>query len=205
MRHVAAQFEAYMAAGAAAIGGGKEGGKGGAGSSGGFWEPPHFEEAVCCMQGMECWTGDFAAAAGRAKIVADIERLQAELGPAKELFDELNAENEREAADARALALADARDAASKLVNRINDSQKVEQRLTAALEGKEGEALAAAEKALEDAQKATKKLQEEKRTQDESFAELSQEDAEGRVGILELDLKNLDTRISDLAAETKYE
>jgi hypothetical protein len=205
MRHVAAQFEAYMAAGAGAVGGGKEGGKGGAGSEGGVWEPPHFEEAVCCMVGMECWTGDFAAAAGRAKIVQDIERLTSELGPAKELFDELNAENEREAADARALALADARDVASKLVNRINDAQKVEQRLTTALEGKEGDALATAEKSLEDAKKATKKLQEQKRTEDESFAELSQEDATGRVGILELDLKNIDTRISDLAAETKYE
>jgi hypothetical protein len=44
------------------------------------------------------------------------------------------------------------------LVNRINDSNKVETRLAAALEGKEGEALAAAERALEDAKKATKKL-----------------------------------------------
>jgi GTP cyclohydrolase III len=91
------------------------------------------------------------------------------------------------------------------LVNRINDSNKVETRLAAALEGKEGDALATAEKSLEDAKKATKKLQEQKRTEDESFAELSQEDATGRVGILELDLKNIDTRISDLAAETKYE
>jgi chromosome segregation ATPase len=41
----------------------------------GFWEPPRFEEAVCCMPGMPCWTGDFASAAGRAKIVADIAAL----------------------------------------------------------------------------------------------------------------------------------
>lgn len=90
------------------------------------------------------------------------------------------------------------------MVNRINDAQKVEERLTTALEGKEGEALAAAEKSLEDAKKATLKLQEQKRTEDESFAELSQEDATGRVGILELDLKKIDQKISDLAAETKY-
>jgi hypothetical protein len=121
MRHVAKQFEAYTAV----TGGGSAGGDGPGGSSGsdtGFWEPPTFDEAVCCMPGMECWTGDFANAAGRTRIIETIARLEDDLVYAREDFEILNAEVEREAADARAIALADARDNAAKLVNRIADA-----------------------------------------------------------------------------------
>lgn len=38
------------------------------------WQPEPFAEAVCCMKGMDCWTGKFANAAGRAQLIADIER-----------------------------------------------------------------------------------------------------------------------------------
>jgi hypothetical protein len=36
---------------------------------------------------MSCWTGAFANAAGRDKLVSDIARLQGELVGAKELYD----------------------------------------------------------------------------------------------------------------------
>jgi hypothetical protein len=162
MRHVAAQFEAYRAAGSGAVGGN---GKDQGGKEGGFWEPPRFEEAVCCMPGMACWTGDFANAAGRAKLLEDIERLQGELVGVKERYDELNAENEREAADARALALADARDAAAKLVNRIADAEvresKAQTAYDAAQASNDNEAIAAADAELKKAQAKTVELKKE--------------------------------------------
>lgn len=135
MRRVAVQFEAYMADGEGAMGPGTAGpGTSGPGETG-FWEPPRFEEAVCCMQGMPCWTGDFANAAGRSKLLENIARLEGELVGAKELYDELNAENEREATEGRAIALAAARDAAAKLTNQIADSEKREQKLSGAING----------------------------------------------------------------------
>lgn len=93
MRHLAVQFEAYTAAGAGAAGGS---GSGPGSDEPGFWEPPRFDEAVCCMPGMDCWTGDFANAAGRAGLLEQLAIAEAELVGAKELYDELNAENERE-------------------------------------------------------------------------------------------------------------
>jgi len=129
MRHVSAQFEAYTAA--------SGGSKPGAGSTAtntteiGFWEPPRFDEEVCCMKGMDCWTGEFANAAGRAAIIADIEKFSEEMVEAKDLYDVLNAENEREAAALRAVALADARDAAARLTNQIKDAEKREQKAQA--------------------------------------------------------------------------
>lgn len=109
-----------MAAGA--VGG--AGGPGGSadGSLPGFWEPPRFDEAVCCMPGMDCWTGEFANAAGRAGLLEKLAMANEELVFAKETYDILNAENEREASLARAAALADATALANKLVNQIADS-----------------------------------------------------------------------------------
>jgi hypothetical protein len=134
MRHVSMQFEAYMQEGEGSMGPGTGGGPGTSGpGETGFWEPPRFEEAVCCMQGMPCWTGEFANAAGRSKLLESIVRLEGELVGAKELYDELNAENEREASDARAIALADARDAAAKLTNQIAESEKREQKKSDAI------------------------------------------------------------------------
>lgn len=160
MRHVAAQFEAYRDAGAVGGNDKEQGGK-----EGGFWEPPRFEEAVCCMPGMPCWTGDFANAAGRTKLLEDIERLQGEMVGAKERYDELNAENEREAADARALALADARDAAAKLVNRIADAQvreaKAQTAYDAAQSSNDSDAIREADAELKKAQAKTVELQKE--------------------------------------------
>lgn len=43
----------------------------------GYWEPKErFEEAVCCMEGMECWSGQFANAAGRGQLEADLVEFQ---------------------------------------------------------------------------------------------------------------------------------
>jgi chemotaxis regulatin CheY-phosphate phosphatase CheZ len=81
------------------------------------------------MPGMECWDGDYANAAGREKILAEITRLEGEMVHAKELYDELHADKEREATAARAVELADARDRANKLVNQIADADKKLQRL----------------------------------------------------------------------------
>lgn len=78
------------------------------------------------MKGMDCWSGEFANAAGRKKIVDDIAALTLDLVPAKEKYETLNADNEREAAEERELLLADSRDLSLKLVNRIKDSEKAE-------------------------------------------------------------------------------
>jgi len=203
MRYVGEQFSEYADAGA--VGGGSAGGPGGDAGSEGFWEPPRFDEAVCCMPGMDCWTGDFAAAAGRASIMADIAKFQEELVGAKELYDELNAENEREAAAERAVALADARDAAARLTNQIKDAQKRESKAEAALAGLEGEALATAQDAYAAAQAATTQLQEDKRAGDEAFAFLNKEDAEGRAAILDVEWKQREEEINVLKAEVTYE
>jgi hypothetical protein len=100
-----------------------KGGKGGAGDLG-FWEPKAWNKAVCCMDGMDCWTGKFANAAGRANLEKDIERFTEQEASAKELYDELNADNLAKAAARRQEELADARLAANKIINSIADSEK---------------------------------------------------------------------------------
>jgi hypothetical protein len=67
MHMVEMQFEKYMNEN------GKEGGAGGSSTEdefgpGAWWEPRKFETAVCCMAGMECYSSDFANAAGRAQL-----------------------------------------------------------------------------------------------------------------------------------------
>jgi hypothetical protein len=114
MRYLGMQFEAYMHHDGVHH---EDGPATGTDEDFGFWEPPRFETEVCCMKGMECYSGAFANAAGRAAIIGDIARLQTELVGAKEIYDVLNAEQEREAAADRAVALADARDFANRLVN----------------------------------------------------------------------------------------
>lgn len=89
-----------------------------------YWEPKTFEKAVCCMPGMECWSGDFANTAGRQSLLNQLENIQGELKKAKEHYDELNAENLRKQAEQRAADLAESRTNSNKLVNQIKDSQK---------------------------------------------------------------------------------
>lgn len=64
----------------------------------GFWEPSKWETAVCCMPGMDCWTGAFANAAGRGQLEARIKQLGEELVVAEAEYQVLNVENERKAA-----------------------------------------------------------------------------------------------------------
>jgi hypothetical protein len=157
------------------------------------------------MPGMDCWTGDFANAAGRAKIIESIARLEVELVGATEEFDILNAEKEREAADARAIALADARQWAAVLINRIADAEKRVTKAEAALTGLAGEELEIAEAALATARQDVLNLQEESRAGEEAYAMLSQEDAAGRVGLLELETKQRAEHIANLEAENTFE
>ena len=85
------------------------------------------------MPGMPCWTGAFANAAGRASIEAEIKGLEESMVAAKELYDSLSAEQEREAGEERAIALADSMNAEAKLSNEILNSKKREANITAAL------------------------------------------------------------------------
>lgn len=121
LRGVAEQFEAYFQAGAGLIsGGGNNGnGKGSGADETAGWTPEIFEEAVCCMEGMDCFDGDFANAAGRGAIIEELAWREADLEEQKKKFDTLNALKEREASDARTLELADMRLSAGKLFNKI--------------------------------------------------------------------------------------
>lgn len=140
LRGVYEQFNAYYQAGAGTIAGGGSSAEGGKDDTAG-WAPERFEEAVCCMEGMPCFDGDFANAAGRGEIEEEIAWREVDLEWQKADFDRLNAERERAAADARAIELADTRQQAGKLSNQIEDSIKRENKARTALEGLEGAAL----------------------------------------------------------------
>jgi hypothetical protein len=60
------------------------------------------------MQGMDCWTGSFANAAGRAQIEKQMKSLEEQLEKKKAVYDSLNIEREREASNVRAEKLSDA-------------------------------------------------------------------------------------------------
>lgn len=141
MREVGYQFEEFMAAGAI-------GGNDGPAVDPFFWEPTVFEKAVCCMPGMKCWSGDFANQAGRQSLLNQLDQIEGELSQAKELYDELNAENLRKAADARNAALADSRTFAAKLKNTIKDTEKKITKAQNSANGLEGEALTAAQEEI---------------------------------------------------------
>lgn len=57
------------------------------------WKPNLFEQAVCCMEGMDCWTDAYQNQSGREDIVRQINQLEMKLPRYQERFDELNAEN----------------------------------------------------------------------------------------------------------------
>ena len=57
------------------------------------WKPNLFEQAVCCMDGMDCWTDAYQNQSGREDIVKDIQRYEKMLPKIQGRFDELNAEN----------------------------------------------------------------------------------------------------------------
>lgn len=86
------------------------------------------------MPGMACWTGSFANAAGRAQLETTIEKIKLELVDAEADYNELNVERERKLADSRAIDLADARDQAAKLANRVTDAKKREANASKALQ-----------------------------------------------------------------------
>jgi hypothetical protein len=126
LRGVYDQFDAYFQAGAGLIAGGSTGGDGSATDETAGWKPEIFEEAVCCMQGMPCFDGDFANAAGRGAIIEELAWRELDLDDQKSEYDTLNAIKERAASDARTLELADMRLAAGKLFNQIEQNIKKE-------------------------------------------------------------------------------
>lgn len=67
------------------------------------------------MRGMECWTGSFGNAAGRAELEKDLATFRERLNEYQQEYDELNAVNLEKAAEERAQALADSRTLAAKL------------------------------------------------------------------------------------------
>jgi hypothetical protein len=71
--------------------------------------------------------------------------------------------------------------------------------------GLAGDELVAADAALATARAEVLSLQEGSRAGDEAYAMLSQEDAEGRVGLLELETKQRANHIANLEAESTFE
>ena len=62
----------------------------------GYWEPKEpFTEAVCCMEGMDCWSGSFANDAYRGQLESDLAKFEMDLERSKVVYDELNADNLR--------------------------------------------------------------------------------------------------------------
>jgi hypothetical protein len=119
MMHVAAQFDHYMdMAGTAGAG------TGGAAADAFFFDPEPWTTAVCCMKGMDCFDGDFANAAGRASLEAELARFEGMAADAKEYYDELNVENLRKATEEREASLNNSRTLSNKLVNNISDTEK---------------------------------------------------------------------------------
>jgi hypothetical protein len=175
MNHLTMQFEMYMDLTGGAAGGTTEGG------FTGWWEPKPWDHAVCCMKGMECWTGKFAAAAGKATLEADLAQFEWELEDATAHFDELNAENLREQAEERAEALANSRILSNKLSNQVRDAETREAAARETLAGLSGAELTAAEGKVETLAAETKTLKDRRAAEEGSYAQLEREDAELRV------------------------
>jgi hypothetical protein len=81
-----------------------------------------FKEAVCCMAGMECWTGAFAATQGRAALAAELAMLEAGLPELQAHFEELNLVNVQKAAAQLAADFADLKTLTRQLTNRVKDA-----------------------------------------------------------------------------------
>lgn len=116
MEGVKMQFEAFAV---------KKGGKEDA-TDIGFWKPEPWATAVCCMKGMDCFSGAFETKAARENLVKELAGFEEELVGVKKLYDELNQDNLDKAAEQRAQDLAAARVAANKIVNSIADAEKKE-------------------------------------------------------------------------------
>lgn len=56
----------------------------------GGWEPIYFEEAQCCMPGMDCWNAAYEGASGKENMEMELESLREGEAWAREHFDALN-------------------------------------------------------------------------------------------------------------------
>jgi len=107
------------------------------------WTPKLFSDAVCCMEGMDCWTGAFANTQGKLQLEAELAGYKEQLPALEAHFDELNLENVQKAAAELAIAFADTRERAAKLTQQQKDAAKREELETAKLAGLTGDALTA--------------------------------------------------------------
>ena len=135
----------------------------------------------------------------------ELDRIEVDLSNAKELYDELNAENLRKAADARNAALADSRTFAAKLKNAIKDTEKRITKATEEVQALEGEAQLAAQEALKALQTTLKDQQKAQSDEESKFANLNKADAKLRVETLGSEWDSREEIISQLQAELEYE
>jgi hypothetical protein len=98
------------------------------------WGPKLNTKEVCCMEGMECWDSSYANTQGKAGLEDELKMLEADFPGVQGRFDELNVDNLKKAAAEREQSLADARQAAKKLNNKIGDANKRVPKLQAALD-----------------------------------------------------------------------
>lgn len=83
------------------------------------WTPPLWENEVCCMKGMKCWTGKFADKAAQEQYEKEIAKFEKELAKTMVEFNKLNLKKDRENAAKRALDLATARQALGQQSNKV--------------------------------------------------------------------------------------
>jgi hypothetical protein len=111
------------AAGGYGPGGGMMGGDDNYEMGTGGWGPELFKDAVCCMEGMDCWTGAFANTAGRAQLEAELARLEDALPELQEHFDDLNLVNVQKAAAELALEFGALKTTTRQLTNQLKDAR----------------------------------------------------------------------------------
>lgn len=88
------------------------------------WTPEPWTTEVCCMKGMDCYTGAFENEAYRQQIERDLVGYRMELEHKKAAFDELDAENQREIAAQRQIDLTASKTLSQRLNNQIADAVK---------------------------------------------------------------------------------
>jgi len=158
------------------------------------------------MEGMDCWTGAFANAAGRASLEQELATFERQLEGAKERFDELNAANLIKQAEQRAQDLADSRTQAAQFVNKLADETKKIANFTNKIAGMADGADKEAEQAkLVKAQAKKKELEDSIAIGEERFARLNKQDAEITVDALMNETTTRAEQIAELKANANFE
>jgi hypothetical protein len=121
MRQIKEQFASMDHNGSYGTGGGMMGGDDLYHAGG--WGLELFTEAVCCMEGMDCWTGAFANTAGRAQLEAELARLEEYLPELQDHFDDLNLVNVQKAAAELAAEFGNLKTTTRQLTNQLKDAR----------------------------------------------------------------------------------